>query len=62
MKKTKEDKFDVDFFRLIKAFESKFELTTEKLEGVERICDTDEVKVFYDVKRDWSYPVGMSLN
>lgn len=62
MKKPIEFKMDMDLFILLKAIESRFDLTdADSIESAGRMCDTDE-QVFYDVKIDWSYPIGIELN
>lgn len=50
-------------FRLLKKTENKLDVTIfEFIEEGDAFFDNNETeKIFYDVKRDWSYPIGVAL-
>lgn len=49
---------DDDLFRLLKMSEEKY-TDLDSGENEQQPGERDESKVFYDVKRDWSYPLDI---
>ncbi len=64
--KTKSIKSDVDIFRLLKLANSGDSLPRVYFDDSEinddGLKEEGRAKMFYDVNRDWSYPVGMTVN